>query len=94
MSIVDELKQSMEKKSIEDKYPWNRFLEAFTFLKGYHAFVGKVENISYPSVTLVFKNTYRAKCFLYWLQKMGLVDPYQAMVYLEEEVNDIYKDLK
>lgn len=78
----------------ETKYPEAEYERCFEWIKHYEAKKVQVEGKEYPTVTLMFKNSYRAKLFIYWLQKICRVEPYQAAIYLEENVEEIYKGLK
>lgn len=78
----------------EMKYPEVEYQQSLNWVKHYEAKKIKVNGREYASVLLLFKNSYRAKCFIYWLQKFCGVEKYQASVYLEEDVEEIYKGLK
>ena len=78
------------------KYHWNFFMDSFKHIKSYNATTvkdGKTKQ-SLPAVTIVFKTSFRAKTFLYWMQILGKVESYQASVYIEDSVEEIYKGLK
>lgn len=93
---IEELKKQAEKRFQKTipRFDWKTLYEAFGWIKHYYAFKAKIDDQNLPAVTIVFKNQYRAKCFIYWMQILSKVDPYQATVYLEEEVREIYKDVK
>jgi hypothetical protein len=91
--LIEDLKRAV-KRHFNPKYDWKTFFEAFGWIKTYSSSVCKVEEGEFPAVTIVFKNQYRAKCFIYWLQVLGGVDTYQATVYLEEDVREIYQKVK
>ncbi len=70
------------------------FKESYKWVNGYHASKIKHKGGEIPAVTLTFKNTFRAKCFIYWVQKLCGVNSYEASVYLQDNVEEIYKGLK
>lgn len=80
------------------KYKWNYFLDSFKWIKSYNASTIKSilqgKEVELPVVTLVFKNQFRARVFIYWLQVLGDVEKYQAAVYLDDTIPEIYKGLK
>jgi hypothetical protein len=80
--------------SHEARYPFAEYEKSFEWISSYEAKKVKVKGKEVPAVVLVFKNTFRAKLFLYWMQKISGADAYRAAVYLEDQVPEIYKDLK
>ncbi len=85
------------------KYKWNYFLDSFKQIKSYNASTikstiknskGKPEQVELPVVTIVFNNKFRAKVFIYWLQALGNVEKYQAAVFLDDTVPEVYERAK
>ena len=86
-------------KRIKDKYAWGKFIQSFKHIDTYQAHISTTmpsygEPAKRPSITLTFKSQYMAKIFLYWVTVLGGTDNYEAVVYLEDVVPEVYEGVE
>ena len=71
-----------------DKYSFQEFKDCFCDIATFNGAVKRQK----PGAELYFKNKRSALCFIYWAMKLGRVEPYEAAIYNEEIIHEIYKD--
>ncbi len=78
------------KDVVPDKYSFQEFQDCFCDIATFQGIVKGTK----PGASVFFKNKRAALCFVYWVTKLGRVEPYEAVIYNEEILPEIYQDVR